>query len=627
VRRAVLASICVALVLAGCSTGKKSVPGAHDTTPRGGILHVSVPRNTSVISSAEPPFPPLDPQIEYSYDGWELFRCCLLRTLLSHSGQTTAEGGAELRPDLATKLPDVSADGLTWTFTIKTGIHYSPPLGSVTVTSQDFIRAISRLAKIGRNAYGSLYFGVIRGFSEYADGRSDSISGLEAPDARTFVIRLTQPTGDLGSRMVLAGTAPIPPLLGNPGAPFGVATGHDKDGYGYYLVSTGPYMIEGADKLDFSKPPKDQPRLPGLAAGRAITLVRNPSWSAATDDLRKGYVDRIEIRFIDGGRTAISKLATTGHSDVDLSTGPEDAGLVALASEVRGDPALGAVHIESANFVRYVSMNLAMPPFDDIHVRRALNYAVDKSKILRIRGGPLSASIAGHTVLDSLEDNVLLAYNPFGTPNGNGDLAIAKQEMARSRYDADHDGVCDVAACKGLVGYAPDASPFPEIGRELARRFATLGIDVSVKVRSLGDLFQVASDPKNHVPVVFSFGWGEDFLNASNFMLPLFSRKELGGTNLSLLGATSPQLRSWGYSVASTPSIDGRIDYCLRIVGDSQLRCWASLDQYITEQVVPWIPLVSESNILVTSPRVASFSYDQFAIEPSLDRIALRPGS
>src|SRR5438874_1258320 len=316
-RRVAVAIAVAALVLTGCAAGKKRATDARDNTPRGGTLHVSMPLNASVISSDEPPFPPMDPQIEWSYDSWELYRCCLLRTLLSHSGQTTADGGAELRPDIATKLPDVSADGLIWTFTLKPNIHYGPPLATTVVTSQDFVRAITRLAKIGSDAYGSLYFGVIRGFNDFAEGKSDSISGLEAPDPQHLVIRLIKPAGDFGSRMVLAGTAPIPPLPSQPSAPFGVATGHDKEGYGFYLVSTGPYMIEGADKLDFSKPPKDQPRLTGLRAGKAITLVRNPSWSTTTDDLRKGYVDRIEIGFPDGDRTAMSKLATTGRSDID----------------------------------------------------------------------------------------------------------------------------------------------------------------------------------------------------------------------------------------------------------------------------------------------------------------------
>jgi hypothetical protein len=154
-----------------------------------------------------------------------------------------------------------------------------------------------------------------------------------------------------------------------------------------------------------------------------------------------------------------------------------------------------------------------------------------------------------------------------------------------------------------------------------------LGIHINVKAGDPGAVFQQISDPKTHAAIALTLGWGKDYLNASNFILPLFSKEQLGGPNHSLLGATPDQLRGWGYTVTSTPSIDDRIQYCLRLVGQDQISCWSSLDQYLTEQVVPWVPLFFETNIVITSPRVVAFSYDQYAIQPSLDRIALKPAS
>jgi hypothetical protein len=91
--------------------------------------------------------------------------------------------------------------------------------------------------------------------------------------------------------------------------------------------------------------------------------------------------------------------------------------------------------------------------------------------------------------------------------------------------------------------------------------------------------------------------------------------------------ATPAQLRSWGYAVTTVPAVDDRIDQCLRLTGSAQLQCWASLDQYLMEEVVPWAPYAFESKVMVVSPRIVAFSFDQFANHPSLDRIALRPGS
>jgi ABC-type transport system substrate-binding protein len=621
----VTSCVCV-LVLTGCST--KKATEKRDTTPRGGTLRVVMPRDISSISSANPPTPALDPQTETGAESGELFRCCLLRTLLSNSGHSTEEGGAEIRPDLAAKLPEVSADGLTWTFTLKRGIRYSPPLQTVEVTSADFIRGFRREARLGDPGYLGV-FSVIRGFDDYAARKSDTISGLEAPDASTLLIRLTQPTGDLAYRLLSSVTSPIPPLASDPGAPFGVATGHDKDGYGAYLVATGPYMIEGSDKLDFSRPPGEQPKLSGLATGKLISLVRNPSWSPASDDLRAGYADRIEIRFPAGDGSAVARLTTTGMADVDLDFRSPTLATLTLAQKVRADPALGQVHVNSSDFVRFISMNLAMPPFDDLHVRRAVNYAVDKAQIIQIIGGPLAGRIAGHVAFDSMENNLLVAYDPYKTAGAHGDLSLAKQEIAKSAYDKNHDGVCDVAACRDVLGLVLPAARIPLAAAEIARDLIPIGIHVRVKVERPDTLFPQLADPTTHVPLTLAIGVGGVFLNASNLMGGAFSSSSIGssGLNYGLLGASAAQLRKWGYQVSSVPRIDDRIKQCLGVVGSSQIQCWASLDQYIMEQVVPWVPLLFLTTVVITPPRVVAFSFDQLQGEPALDRIALRPGS
>src|SRR5207249_1384947 len=140
----------------------------------------------------------------------------------------------------------------------------------------------------------SFYYSVIQGFDAYAAGKADSISGLEAPDDTTLRVHLTSATGDLGERLALPAAAPIPPNPSAPPAAFGVATGHDDDDGGF-LVASGPYMVDGSEALDFSLPPGQQRAARGVVPGSAITLVRNPSWDPASDELRAAYVDRIQV--------------------------------------------------------------------------------------------------------------------------------------------------------------------------------------------------------------------------------------------------------------------------------------------------------------------------------------------
>ena len=87
----------------------------------------------------------MDPTREWNYITWGLFRCCLVRTLMSHDVSGDAATLDPL-PDLATAPPDVSVDGLTWTFHLRPGLRYAPPLQDVEITSGDFVRALQRLA-------------------------------------------------------------------------------------------------------------------------------------------------------------------------------------------------------------------------------------------------------------------------------------------------------------------------------------------------------------------------------------------------------------------------------------------------------------------------------------------------
>jgi peptide/nickel transport system substrate-binding protein len=129
------------LVAAAC--GGNNNPAPANTGPSGtsGAVQSGGTLNLALLGDVSAAF---DPQKEYYSVTWEFYRCCLLRTLLSYNGKTTAEGGADLHPDIAADLPQVSADGLTWTFTLKSGIKYSPPFADVEVTSGDIVRALER---------------------------------------------------------------------------------------------------------------------------------------------------------------------------------------------------------------------------------------------------------------------------------------------------------------------------------------------------------------------------------------------------------------------------------------------------------------------------------------------------
>jgi len=567
-----------------------------------------------------------------------LHRCCLSRTLMSYAGVPTEEGGTVLRPDLAADIPETSTDGLTWTFRLKSGIRYGPPLHDTVVRMADIVRAIERLAIVRPDAAG--IFPIV-GMDDFIAGRAGTISGLETPDDETLVVRLSEPLGDLDSRFAVPMTAPIPP--GPSGAArLGIADGRptpsfDADGnlvsttddYERFLVSTGPYMFEGSEALDFSLPVDQQEPVSGYRPNESMVLVRNPAWEGSTDELRPAYVDRIEIVFAaPDQRESVADEVDAGTLDIAMQITSPPTGSIDQFEAYQADPELRErLFVNERNFLRSIYMNLAMPPFDDVHVRRAVNLVVDKAALIELNGGSWVGRVATHVVLDSLTDGLLTDYDPFETPGHRGDLDRARDEMRLSRYDTDGDGRCDHPSCDGLRALVLPVEPFASHPGVVADDLEGIGIGLAEESPAVEELFTILNDPAAHVALLIGLGFAFDVSDTGG-AFDLFSGDWIGGIsglNYSMVGADPARLAEWGFEVTEVPSVDARIDACRPLTGAAQTRCWASLDQYITQEVVPAVPLQVDHYVRTVSARVIHYSFDQSMGAPALDQIALEP--
>jgi peptide/nickel transport system substrate-binding protein len=621
-------------LIAASPVGSAGVPAEGGAPPRGGTLRVVVPAGSPATPSgfavAAPEF--LDPQFATAgaFGTWELVRCCLARTLLSYNGRSTAEGGSRLQPDLAQALPDVSPDGLTWTIRIRPGLHYAPPLQDVEITAADFVRSFHRLLSPALADVGFGYdFLDIEGAAEYQAGEQATISGLEAPDDHTLVIHLETPSGDLGSRLALVALPPLPPDPSHPDAPFGIAQGADA-GFGRSLASSGPYMLEGAEAVGISSDAEHRAAATGITP-EGVTLVRNPSWGPESDTLRPAYADRIEIRVVESLEDAVAAL-DDGQADLvwNVVAPPQ------LPSETydafRTHPERGRAWVDRSPAVRALMMNLAVPPFDDVHVRRALSYVLDKQRLVELQGGASAAEVMGHLAPDRDEDDLLSGYDPYQTPADHGDLARAREEMARSRYDSDGDGSCDAAVCRGVR--AVTREPYGAIAEAVAEDFGRLGVDLEVEVHDPMTFWAETTDPRARIPLITGLAYKSDYIDAGStlrifqgsFAIADETADEAPWGNMTMVGATNEQLERWGYRVRDVPNVDARIELCLNATGDERYGCWAGVDQYLMEAVVPWIPYSQDRTVTLTSPRVVSYGFDEAAGgAPSLDQIALAP--
>jgi YVTN family beta-propeller protein len=260
--------------------------------------------------------------------------------------------GIQLVPDLAVSVPAPTDDGTTYTFRLRSGIRYSDgqPLRAV-----DFRRAIERIFRLGSD--GRPLFTGIRGAGSCSRARCDLSRGIVADEsARTVTFHLKSPDPDFLNSLTVGGLASAVPA----GTPF-----HDM---GWTPIpGTGPYRIASA-------------------SNREVRYVRNPrfrEWSHAAQP--QGNPDEIDLRF---GRSPEQEVRAIedGQADTMAENPPADL-LPALERRFSSQ-----LHSWPSNVTEFFQFNTRVPPFDDVRVRRALNFAIDRGALIRLFGGPEAAS-------------------------------------------------------------------------------------------------------------------------------------------------------------------------------------------------------------------------------------------
>jgi peptide/nickel transport system substrate-binding protein len=534
----------------------------------------------------------------------------LIRTLVSYKHTAGADGN-QIVADLATEVPEPTNGGKTYTFTLKDGVKFGPPLDR-DITSRDVAYAFERMASEPLGAqYGFYYEGTIEGF-EVAPGAPKPISGIETPDDKTIVFNLTQATGDFLNRVAMPATGPIPEE---------VAKCFTKAGdYGRYVISSGAYMIEGSDALDATSCDTLKP-LSGFNPTRRLSLVRNPSYDQDTDDQRENNIDGLEYTINTNEKDIFDRIEA-GNLDGEVgSTLPSDV----LRHYVTTSNLQDRVQSFSGDRTWYVTMNLAQPPFDDIHVRKAANLVMDKAGLQRAWGGPKRGAIATHIVPDAMFGGALNDYDPYQTPNSAGDVEAAKAEMMQSKYDTNKDGVCDASVCKNILHITRNVTPWTDMVPIEEASFGKIGI--TLQTRELEGHYPVIQTTKRNIPVASGAGWGKDYADPSTFMV-LFDSRSLtaeGNVNYSLVGLKANQVSDLGVKGTTTgiPSVDADINACNALLGDERATCWQDLDKKLMEQIVPWVPYLDATNVDIIGPAVTKYVYDQFSGTAAYSRVAV----
>ena len=472
--RKLLKSAAMALAL---GAGLATFARAADTPSQGGTIVVTYKDDMAT----------LDPAIGYDWQNWSMINGLFSR-LVDYKFGTT-----EIVPLLADSWT-ISPDGLVYTFKLNPKAKFT---NGRKVTAADIKYSIERSVNPKTQGPGGGFYHSIVGQDKMADGSATTISGIETPDESTVKFTLSQPDATFLNVLALNFSSAVPKeVVEAEGADFG------KKPVG-----------SGAFKLDEWVP------------GQRLVFSRNADFFGNRPNL-DGF--RVEI-----GQEPLVATLRLQKGEVDIAG---DGIPPAKYLEIKNSPDAKDMIVDREQFeTSYITINTTKKPMDDVRVRKAINMAINKDRIVRIING--RATPAGQ-VLPPLMPGYDEAYK--GYPY---DVEGAKKLMEEAGLK---DGF-------ETTLYAMNTDPNPRIAQAIQQDLAAIGIKAEIKALAQPEVI-AAGGNKDQAALTWSggMGWIADFPDPSDFYGPILG-----------CGAPSPA-DGTGHGSATRPS---------RIAGPKRTRC------------------------------------------------------
>jgi len=510
-----------------------------ETSHRGGTLTVWAP--VAWLDS-------LDPALAYNPVTWEILGSTNNGLVgFQHTGGLE---GTTLVPDLARSLPVPTPGGRTYTFQLREGLKYST---GEPVRPEDFQRAIERVfanLDAGGNPSGGVpYFSGIVGARSCArtPGKPCDLSGGIVAD-------------DNNGTVTFQLIAPDPDFLYALTMPFAYAVPSESPDVladGDTFPATGPYVIDRYEE------------------GNEVVLARNPEFRTWSEAARPdGFPDRIVWRL---GSDLDRMVAGTLKGDADFVFFPPPDRLSELASSHAGQLYLSP----RANTV-YMSLNTQVPPFDDVTVRRALNFAADRGEVETLSGGSIPATC-------QILPPSLPGYAPYCPYTSHPDGTWTAPDFARAQKLVDRSGTAGTKVTVWASEEAwPESVPDGHYFRHLLER---LGYRATLKTVDKNVLFSVLFGQPRRAQIAF-VSWTADYTAASGFIIPVL--------------ACNAGYNTTGFC---DPLIDRRMEAAARLratdpAGARDL--WSKVEHDLVDQA-PWVPLGTRYWISLVSRRLGNY--------------------
>jgi YVTN family beta-propeller protein len=446
-----------------------------------------------------------------------------------------APEGSRVVPEIAEALPVPTNGGTTYTFRIRHGFRFSPP-SNAPVTAESMKETIDRIRNPRMKSPIAYLF---------SDVRSVSANGS------LLTVRLTHPDGGFLANLAEAPTCAVPS-----GTPI------DSQGIDN-IPSAGPYYVAS------------------YTPNRQLVLKRNPNYRG---DRPHRFDAIVWTLGVDPSR-GLSEVEA-GKADYVAGDLPSTAGPALAAKYGPRSRAAKSGHqqyfVNTVLGARWLHMNMSRPLFASLAMRKAVNYAIDRSAIVA-------------------EDRKFFVGNPFNVGDPTAEV-LSPVTTGAKRFDL-YPLHADLRRARQLVGrvhataimYAATNAPWPEEAQLITRELKPLGIDVQVKTFPINEFFSRLGHRGEPFDLAVA-GW-------------FFQSPDPAAAVSNFDGRTIASKFNQDLSYFQSPRFDAQLDAASKLVGPRRYRTYNRLALELERDYAPVAPIATSTSRDFFSARIGCQVY------------------
>jgi peptide/nickel transport system substrate-binding protein len=522
-RRAALATLALGACLLPSAAARGEEAGR---SLEGGTFRI-------VFPSTE--FDSIDPALSYTVPSGALLETTCAR-LMTHPDKPPPEG-FRLVPEVAAGFPHVSRDGKTHTFTLRSGFRFSD---GTAVRASAFARAIHRTLAPGVQSPGAQYTSDIVGAEDFRAGRTTSMAGVTARGNR-LVVRFTRPVPDFAARTAQSFFCAVPPGL--PADPEGVGA----------FPAAGPYYVAE------------------YRPGRQVVLQRNRFYRGK----REHHVDRFLVDLGADSQPEVLDRIEQGRADWGWVPPPVFFDRVRRLVQKYGVNK-SQFFITPGLALRSYALNTSRPLFrNNPRLRKAVNYAIDRSALRRATGGTAVSRLTDQYLPATMPGFTDARIYPLERPNLRKARALARGHTRGGK----------------AVLYTFDAPLNLGLAQIVKRNLAKIGLEVQIKgipppayggrVSRPGEPFDIAFLP-----------WAPDYIDPYAYLNVFFESRFVGAANFA------------NFAHFNSSQYDRLLRRAARLQGRARYRAYGKLDVQLARDAAPLVAIDFLNEPTLVSKRV-----------------------